>query len=50
VQAVEGDDTRLAEAGAAAHRIIAALPDAHMRRRFEEAEPVRALLRKERGR
>jgi tetratricopeptide (TPR) repeat protein len=41
--AIEGDDTLAAEARAAAHRILAALPDAEMRRRFEAAEPVRRL-------
>jgi hypothetical protein len=41
--ALDGDDTLAAEARAAAHRILAALPDAEMRRRFEAAEPVRLL-------
>jgi hypothetical protein len=43
--ALDGDDTLAAEARAAADSIAAALPDAEMRRRFAEAEPVRLLDR-----
>ena len=41
---LDGDETLAAEAGVAAERIIAALPDAELRRRFEAAEPVRLVL------
>ncbi|MBI2201474.1 MAG: hypothetical protein HYU43_05990, partial [Armatimonadetes bacterium] len=43
--AIEGSDTLLVEARVAAQKILAALPEETMRRRFQEAEPVRALLR-----
>jgi tetratricopeptide (TPR) repeat protein len=43
--ALDGDDALAAEARAAAERILAALPDEDMRRRFEAAEPVRLLSR-----
>lgn len=41
--ALDGDDALAAEARAAAERIAAALPDGELRRRFETAEPLRAL-------
>jgi tetratricopeptide (TPR) repeat protein len=40
---VDGDDSLLLEARRTAERILAELPDAEMRRQFEEAEPVRRL-------
>ena len=43
--AIDGDDVLAAEARAAADRILAALPDEAMRRRFYEAELVRGLRR-----
>jgi tetratricopeptide (TPR) repeat protein len=43
--ALDGDDALAAEVRAAADRIAAALPDAEMRHRFAEAEPVRLLDR-----
>ena len=43
--AIEGDDALLAEACAAAQRIVGALPNEEMRSRFLAAEPVRLLGR-----
>jgi hypothetical protein len=43
--AIDGDDALAAEARQAAGRIVAALPDETMRRRFDDAEPVRTLYR-----
>jgi len=43
--AVEGDDRLAAEALATANRIRATLPDAEMRRRFEDAEVLQSLRR-----
>jgi tetratricopeptide (TPR) repeat protein len=40
---IEGSDALVSEAGCAAHRIAAALPEGDVRRRFEAAEPVRLL-------
>jgi hypothetical protein len=42
--AIDGNDTLAAEARAAADRIAAALRDAEMRQRFEQAEPVRMVI------
>jgi hypothetical protein len=42
--ALDGDQALAAEARAAAERIIAALPDTELRRRFEAAEPVRLVM------
>jgi hypothetical protein len=43
--ALDGDDALATEARATAERIAAALPDVELRRRFETAEPVWALVR-----
>jgi DNA-binding SARP family transcriptional activator len=43
--AVDGDDALAAEAAATVRRIVGALSDGDMRRRFEEAEPVRHVMR-----
>jgi len=42
--AIDGTDALLAEARAVVERIARALPDVAMRRRFEEAEPVRMVV------
>jgi tetratricopeptide (TPR) repeat protein/transcriptional regulator with XRE-family HTH domain len=43
--ALDGDDALLAEARATVERIVAALPDAEIRRHFLAAEPVRLVAR-----
>jgi tetratricopeptide (TPR) repeat protein len=43
--AIDGTDALLSEARSAVERINGALPDAEMRRRFQEAEPVHTILR-----
>jgi hypothetical protein len=47
--AIDGNDALPTEARAAVERIMGALPDAAMRRRFEEAEPVHAIMRSARA-
>ena len=44
--AIDGDDALAAEGHAATDRIVAALPDPEMRRRFEAAEPLRLLCKR----
>jgi len=43
--AIDGDEGLAAEASAAAKSILLALPNAAMRQRFEDAEPVQLLRR-----
>jgi hypothetical protein len=43
--AIDGSDVLLAEARAAVARIAEALPNVEMQRRFQDAEPVRTIVR-----
>ena len=42
---IDGTDVLLAEARAAVARIVGALPDGEIAQRFQQAEPVRVVVR-----